>query len=143
MLPFQVIQLQTRPFMFKYVVLVNCFLLQNFSSNIAFASFNILFLSFFFSGHQNAHMRSDTLSTMLGTQIHNGIANENAVLMVVLRTRILYPDRPLFAPNDPCHSKSRRLLHHELQFPKIRVGEMYRLPAMSKTSSSRKFRRFR
>ena len=106
---------------------------------------SIVFSNFSYSnflGHQNAHLRRDPLSTLLGTKIHHGIANENAIFMVVLRTRLRHPDRPLLAPNDPCHSQSRRLLHHEQQLPKLRFGKMYRLSAnlLPETSSSRKFR---
>ena len=102
------------------------------------------FLIEIFLGHQNAHLRRDPLSPLLGSKIHHGIADENAILMVVLRTRLRHPDRPLFAPNDPCHSQSRRLLHHEQQLPKLRFGKMYRLSAnlLPETTSSRKFRWF-
>ena len=100
-----------------------------------------VFLFKFFLGHQNAHLRRDPLPPLLGTKIHHGIADENAILMVVLRTRLRHPDRPLLAPNDPCHSQSRRLLHHEQQLPKLCFGKMYRLSAylLPETSSSRKF----
>ena len=138
---------------FYVYVLRNCLALQNvfvenalgileITKRVAKALLFKIFLIQFFLGHQNAHLRRDPLPPLLGTKIHHGIADENAILMVVLRTRLRHPDRPLLAPNDPCHSQSRRLLHHEQQLPKLCFGKMYRLSAylLPETSSSRKFR---
>ena len=140
---------------FYVYVLRNCLALQNVFVENAYCLWHsknlqnefqkhcfFNFLIEIFLGHQNAHLRRDPLSPLLGSKIHHGIADENAILMVVLRTRLRHPDRPLFAPNDPCHSQSRRLLHHEQQLPKLRFGKMYRLSAnlLPETTSSRKFR---